>query len=126
MDIVKFKSNSVIGIYNLSDSFGRQPLKRYAMTDFDKNPGRNENIDGYKVEGDGNAPNTSNPPKPGNKSFEKNPDAVTEKSEKNIPGKEFNINDKAYFDSSKEDFVQTVSKMHHANEDFPKKSRKNK
>ena len=74
----------------------------------------NKNTEGYKVPGDGNAPNLS--PPPGNRSFEENPDKVTHKSESDIPGKEFNIGDKAYFDSSKKDFVKTVSNHHHANE----------
>ena len=88
------------------------------MTTSDKSAGRNKNIDGYKVEGDGNAPNVTNPPVPENRSFEQNPHAVVKKDENDVPGKEFNINDKAYFDSSKEDFVKTVSSMHHADEDF--------
>jgi len=73
---------------------------------------RNKDIRGYKVEGDGNAPNPL--PAPGNHSFEENPHAVVHKDLNDIPGKEFNIGDKAFFDSSKEDFVRTVSAMHHA------------
>jgi hypothetical protein len=72
----------------------------------------NENVEGYKVPGDGNAPNS--PPAPGNRSFEENPHHMTHKSQDDIPGKEFNIGDKAFFDSSKEDFVKTVSSHHHA------------
>jgi len=88
------------------------------METSDKNAGRNKDIDGYKVEGDGNAPNITNPPVPENRTFEQNPDQVVRKSEEDIPGKEFNINDKAYFESSKEDFVKTVSSVHHADGDF--------
>ena len=83
-----------------------------------RNPDGNENVEGYKVEGDGNAPN--NPPQPRNESFGQNPHSESQKSENDIPGKEFNINDKAHNDSSKEDFVKTVSKMHHADEDDEK------
>jgi hypothetical protein len=80
-----------------------------------KTPENNENIEGYKVTGDGNVPNHL--PQPGNKSFEGNPHAMTPKSEDDIPGSEFNTGDKAFHDSSKKDFVETVSKMHHAEED---------
>lgn len=72
----------------------------------------NENVEGYKVTGDGNAPNHL--PPPGNQSFEENPHAMTHKSEDDIPGKEFNTGDKAFHDSSKEDFIKTVSSLHHA------------
>lgn len=72
----------------------------------------NKNIEGYKVPGDGNERNDL--PQPGNKSFEENPNAMTHKSQDDIPGKEFNTGDKAFFDSSKEDFVKTVSSLHHA------------
>lgn len=72
----------------------------------------NENVEGYKVTGDGNASNHL--PEPGNQSFEENPHSMTHKSAEDIPGKEFNIGDKAFFDSSKEDFVKTVSSLHHA------------
>ena len=78
-----------------------------------ENPEKDPEKDGYKVPGDGNPPN--DPPKPGNQSFEENPNSVTTKSEKDIPGKAFNQNDKAYNDSTKADFVETVSKMNHAN-----------
>ncbi|MGK4568090.1 hypothetical protein [Flavobacterium sp. 3HN19-14] len=88
------------------------------MANSDKDSDRNKNIDGYKVEGDGNAENVTNPPIPENRTFEENPDKMKSKSESDIPGKEFNINDKAYFESSKSDFVKTVSNMHHADEDF--------
>lgn len=83
-----------------------------------RNESENDNrqVDGYKIPGDGNAPNT--PPQPGNESFEPNPDAVKDKDSSDIPGKQFNINDKAYFDSSQKDYVKTVSAMHHADEDF--------
>jgi hypothetical protein len=74
--------------------------------------GHNKNKEGYKVPGDGNAPNHL--PEPGNQSFEENPNAMTHKSPDDIPGKEFNTGDKAFFDSSKEDFVKTVSSLHHA------------
>ena len=76
-----------------------------------ENPEKDPNKDGYKVPGDGNPPN--DPPKPGNQSFEPNPHSLDEKTPKDIPGKEFNVNDKAYADSSKKDFVETVSKMNH-------------
>ena len=79
-----------------------------------RNQDGNENVEGYKVEGDGNTPNST--PKPRNESFERNPALETFKSAHDIPGKEFNINDKAYNDSSKADYVKTVSKMHHADE----------
>ena len=79
--------------------------------------GNNPEIDGYKVQGDGNAPNLTNPPKAENRTFEKNPNAAP-KPKSDIPGKEFNLNDKAYHDSSKEDFVKTVSAVHHADQDF--------
>ena len=88
------------------------------MATSEKNTGRNKNIDGYKVEGDGNAENATNRPVPENRTFEQNADAAVKKSENDVPGKEFNINDKAYFDSSKSDFVKTVSGMHHADGDF--------
>lgn len=78
------------------------------------NPEKDPNKDGYKVPGDGNPPNDL--PQPGNHSFEPNPNAADIKSKKDIPGKEFNINDKAYSDSSKKDYVKTVSKMNHAGE----------
>jgi len=72
----------------------------------------NQNVEGYKVPGDGNAPNS--PPPAGNRSFEENPHHIEHLGEDDIPGKEFNIGDKAYFDSSKEDFIKTVSSLHHA------------
>lgn len=75
----------------------------------------NKNTDGYKVPGDGNAPNR--PAKPGNESFEENPYGMTHKSPDDIPGKEFNIGDKAFHDSSEEDFVPTISKFLHADEE---------
>ncbi|GEP50610.1 hypothetical protein FNO01nite_12820 [Flavobacterium noncentrifugens] len=78
------------------------------------NPKKDPNKDGYKVPGDGLPPN--DPPKPGNHSFETNPNSLDDKKPGDIPGKEFNINDKAYSDSTKKDFVETVSKMNHANE----------
>ena len=78
-------------------------------------PENNKNVEGYKVPGDGNAPNRM--PEPGNKSFEENPHHVTHLSEDDIPGKEFNIGDKAYSQSSKSDFIETVSKHNHASPD---------
>lgn len=81
-----------------------------------KNPENNENTQGYKVPGDGNVPNEM--PAPRNRSFEENPHAVTRKSTDEIPGTEFNTGDKAFHDSSKKDYVETVSSMHHANPDF--------
>ena len=80
------------------------------MENTDQTPHNNENVEGYKVPGDGNVPNTS--PPAGNQSFEENPHAVVHKNPDDIPGKEFNIGDKAYFDSSKKDFVKTVSNHH--------------
>jgi len=75
------------------------------------NPEKDPKKDGYKVPGDGLPPN--DPPKPGNKGFEPNPNSLDDKKPSDIPGKEFNINDKAYSDSTKKDFVETVSKMNH-------------
>ena len=74
----------------------------------------NKNKEGYKVIGDGNAPNC--PAQPGNESFNDNPHAVIHTKDADIPGKEFNINDKAYHDSSKEDFTPTISNFLHANQ----------
>ena len=85
------------------------------MVPHDDPKGKNSNVDGYKVEGDGNAPNR--PPAPGNASFDPNPAAAEPHISTDIPGQEFNINDKAYADSSKKDFVKTVSAMQHADED---------
>lgn len=82
------------------------------------NSEKDPNKDGYKVPGDGLPPN--DPPKPGNQSFEPNPNSLDDKKPSDIPGKEFNINDKAYSDSTKKDFVETVSKMNHANESDPR------
>jgi len=78
----------------------------------------NKNVEGYKVPGDGNAPNS--PAVPGNKTFEEKSVLPEHQSEADIPGKEFNTGDKAFFDSSKEDFVETVSRFHHANLDSKK------
>lgn len=75
-------------------------------------PDRNQDVAGYKIPGDGNAPNAI--PPPGNRSFEENPHAVIHKNPNDIPGAEFNIGDKAYFDSTKTDFIKTVSSHHHA------------
>ena len=75
----------------------------------------NKKVDGYKVPGDGNAPNSQ--PKPGNESFEENPNAMTHKSPDDIPGKAFNTGDKAFHDSSTADFTPTVSNFLHANND---------
>jgi hypothetical protein len=82
------------------------------MENTNETPERNKDINGYKVEGDGNAPNPLHP-EPGNRSFEENPHAVVHKDSDDIPGKEFNTGDKAFFDSSNEDFVKTVSALHH-------------
>ena len=84
------------------------------MDNTQKDQQHNQNVEGYKVPGDGNAPNKL--PEPGNQSFDENPHAMTHKTEAEIPGKEFNIGDKAYHDSSKHDFIKTVSNHHHANE----------
>ncbi|MFT3795699.1 hypothetical protein [Flavobacterium sp.] len=75
----------------------------------------NKNTDGYKVPGDGNAPNHMEV-QPGNGSFEPNPNAMEHKSPGDIPGQQFNTGDKAFFDSSSADFVRTVSALHHADE----------
>ena len=82
------------------------------MENTEKSPSHNKNVEGYKVPGDGNVPNA--PAFPGNKSFDENSHKTTHKSPEDIPGKEFNIGDKAYADSSKEDFVKTVSNYKHA------------
>lgn len=74
----------------------------------------NKDKDGYKVPGDGNAPNVGG--KPGNESFEENPKSPTHKSPDDIPGKEFNTGDKAFHDSSKEDFTRTTSNFLHADD----------
>lgn len=81
-----------------------------------KTPKNNREVEGYKVPGDGNLPNES--PEPGNQTFEENPAHPVQKDAADIPGQEFNLNDKAYFDSSKEDFVKTVSQLHHAHPDL--------
>jgi hypothetical protein len=73
----------------------------------------NKNKDGYKVPGDGNAPNHMDA-QPGNESFEENPNAMTRKSPDDIPGQEFNTDAKAFHDSSKADFTPTVSNFLHA------------
>lgn len=75
----------------------------------------NKNTEGYKVPGDGNAPNHMG--QPGNDSFEENPHAMVRKSPDDIPGQEFNTGDKAFHDSSREDFVPTISKFLHAEDD---------
>jgi hypothetical protein len=93
------------------------------METHEENPEHDPKKDGYKIPGDGNPPN--DPPLPGNESFEPNPNAETQKDPSDIPGKEFNINDKAYFDSSKEDFVETVSKLRHINGDAATKKENN-
>ncbi len=73
----------------------------------------NANRDGYKVPGDGNAPNHPDL-RAGNESFQDNPNAVAHKSPDDIPGQEFNIGDKAFHDSSKADFTPTISNFLHA------------
>lgn len=78
----------------------------------DHSQNHNKNIDGYKVTNDGNAPNI--PPRPGNGSFEDNPNAMTSKSRDDVPGREFNTGDKAFHDSSKADFTLTLSNFLHA------------
>lgn len=77
-----------------------------------KKPEHNANEQGYKVTGDGNIPNEA--ATPGNRSFDENPHTITPKSAQDIPGTEFNTGDKAFHDSSKHDFVKTVSNHHHA------------
>ncbi len=84
------------------------------MENSNETPEHNKNVEGYKVPGDGNVPNSS--PEPRNQSFEDNPHKVVHKSPQDIPGKEFNTGDKAFFESSKKDFIKTVSSHHHANE----------
>jgi len=76
-----------------------------------RTPQNNAKAQGYKVAGDGNVPNTA--ATPGNRSFNGNPHAVTSKSAQDMPGTEFNTGDKAFHDSSKLDFVKTVSNHHH-------------
>lgn len=72
----------------------------------------NKGVDGYKIPGDGNAPNAM--AKPGNASFDENPHAMTSKNPEDQIGQEFNTGDKAFHDSSAHDFVKTVSSLHHA------------
>lgn len=76
-----------------------------------KTPEHNAHEQGYKVTGDGNVPNDISAA--GNRSFQENPHAVRDKSTQDIPGTEFNTGDKAFHDSSKQDFVKTVSSLHH-------------
>lgn len=76
-----------------------------------RTPEHNANEQGYKVTGDGNVPNEA--ATPGNRSFDENPHAITPKSAQDIPGTEFNTGDKAFHDSSKDDFVKTISSLHH-------------
>jgi hypothetical protein len=64
------------------------------------------------VPGDGNVPNEM--PQGENRTFEENPHKPVHKDEDDVPGKEFNTGDKAYFDSSKKDFIKTVSNHKHA------------
>lgn len=82
------------------------------MNNTEKMPENNDHVEGYKVPGDGNVPNEM--PEGRNQTFEDNPDKPVHKSEDDIPGKEFNTGDKAFFDSSKKDFVKTVSNHKHA------------
>ncbi len=77
------------------------------MSAINHKPENNKDKQGYKVPGDGNVPNI--PDGPGNKTFEEHSFLPEHQTEDDIPGKEFNIGDKAHFDSSKEDFVKTVS-----------------
>lgn len=82
------------------------------MENDQKAPENNWETEGYKVPGDGNVPNEL--PEGGNQTFEENPAKPVHKDENDITGKEYNIGDKAFFDSSKEDFVKTVSNFKHA------------
>lgn len=100
-------------ICHFSNSFVNQPTIT-TMNTTNNTPENNENVDGYKVPGDGNVPNS--PGASGNESFEENPNAIMHKKEEDIPGKEFNIGDKAYSDSSKENFVKTVSALNYGND----------
>ncbi len=86
------------------------------MESSEKMPENNKEVEGYKVPGDGNIPNEL--PQGENKTFEENSAKPVHKDENDIPGKEFNSNDKAYFDSSKEDFVKTVSNFKHASREI--------
>ncbi len=80
------------------------------MSAINHKPENNKDKQGYKVPGDGNVPNI--PDAPGNKTFEENSFLAEHRTEEDIPGKKFNIGDKAHFESSKEDFVKTVSNSH--------------
>ncbi|WP_309642542.1 hypothetical protein [Flavobacterium sp.] len=82
------------------------------MENTQKTPENNSNVEGYKVPGDGNAPNVM--PAGGNQTFEENAEKRLRKDNADVPGMEFNIGDKANFDSSKEDFIKTVSNHNHA------------
>lgn len=73
----------------------------------------NKDTDGYKVPGDGNAPNKIDA-HPRNASFEENPHAMTHKRADDIPGQQFNTGDKAFHDSSRADYTPTVSNFLHA------------
>ena len=108
---INFGQNSVSK--NASDAPKFEKTKNAEIMDYPNYEGKhNKNVDGYKVPGDGNAPN--NQPQPGNDSFEENPHTMTHKSPDDIPGKEFNTGDKAFHDSSKADFTPTVSNFLHA------------
>ena len=100
-------------IQPFSNSFVNQPTISI-MDTTNNTPENNENVDGYKVPGDGNVPNSL--AAPGNESFEENPNSVIHKKEEDIPGKEFNTGDKAFADSSKENFVKTASALHYGND----------
>ena len=80
------------------------------------NWGKDNKKDGYKTEGEG-LPLNKPSMKAGNESFKKNPDSLTAK-EGDVPGKQFNIDEKAHLDSSHAVFVKTFSIVHHA-DDFP-------
>jgi len=113
LNIVKFRYNPVKQFAPEADSFVTTNLIATLMDYPITQPENNEDKDGYKVPGDGNVPNAS--AKPSNHSFDENPHAMIHKIESDIPGNEFNTGDKAFHDSSKKNFIETVSKMHHAN-----------
>lgn len=110
-NIVKFMNNSIIKTAFKPNSFVSQP-NHIIMENTNKMPENNSNTEGYKVPGDGNVPNEL--PEGENRTFEENHRRPLHTDEKDIPGQQFNINDKAYFDSSKEDFIKTVSNHKHA------------
>ncbi len=81
---------------------------------------RDQNTDQFIEESAGNFPSTA---LPGNATFEHaEDDPNTHKGSKNLI-ENYNINDKAHADSSKKDFVKTVSNFHHASNDSTDKDK---